>query len=101
MSTEQPQAKQAPATASYPSLNARRVFITGGGSGIGAAMVAAFARQGAQVAFVDIADEPSAALAAQITGEGLAAPWWRHCDVRVVAALQGAIRDAATVLGDF
>ena len=45
--------------ARYPSLLDRVVFITGGGSGIGAAMVEAFAAQKANVAFVDIAVEPS------------------------------------------
>ena len=33
------------ASARFPSLDGRRVFITGGGSGIGAAMVEAFAAQ--------------------------------------------------------
>ena len=40
--------------ARYPSLIDKVVFITGGGSGIGAAMVEAFAAQEANVAFVDI-----------------------------------------------
>ena len=35
----------------YLSLNARSVFITGGATGIGAALVEAFAAQGAKVAF--------------------------------------------------
>ena len=52
--------------ARYPSLIDRVVFITGGGSGIGAAMVEAFAAQKANVAFVDIAVEPSKALVARI-----------------------------------
>ena len=45
--------------ARYPSLIDKVVFITGGGSGIGAAMVEAFAEQKANVAFVDIAVEAS------------------------------------------
>jgi len=32
-----------PQLATYPSLRGQRVFITGGGSGIGAAMTRAFA----------------------------------------------------------
>jgi NAD(P)-dependent dehydrogenase (short-subunit alcohol dehydrogenase family) len=85
----------------YPSLNGRCVFITGGGSGIGATLVEAFAAQGTKVAFVDVAEAPSRALAERLAGAGQAAPWWRACDVRDVAALQAAIADAARALGDF
>jgi NAD(P)-dependent dehydrogenase (short-subunit alcohol dehydrogenase family) len=87
--------------ATFPSLRGRRVFVTGGGSGIGAAMVEAFAVQGAQVAFVDVAQDASAELAARVQARGLHAPWWRACDVRDVAALQQAIADANAALGDF
>jgi NAD(P)-dependent dehydrogenase (short-subunit alcohol dehydrogenase family) len=52
--------------ARYPSLIDKVVFITGGGSGIGAAMVEAFAEQKANVAFVDIAVEASKDLLAKI-----------------------------------
>lgn len=88
-------------SAVYPSLRGRRVFITGGGSGIGAALVSAFARQGARVAFVDLAVEPSAALSARLKTEECIAPWWRECDVADVAALQVTLRDAAAECGDF
>lgn len=84
--------------ASYPSLNGRPVFITGGGSGIGAAMVEAFVAQGARVAFVDIDEASSRELAQRLGTDGL---WWRRCDVRDIAALQAAIADAALALGDF
>ena len=89
------------AAATFPSLQGRCVFVTGGGSGIGAAMVEAFAAQGARVAFVDVAAEASAALASRIEAQGHAAPWWRPCDVRDIAALQAAIADASAALGDF
>lgn len=85
----------------YPHLAGRSVFITGGGSGIGAALVEAFARQGARVAFVDIAADASEALAARLADAGLPRPWHRRCDVTDVAALQQAIADAAAELGDF
>lgn len=85
----------------FPSLNKRSVFVTGGGSGIGAAIVTAFAQQGARVAFIDVAKEASEALAQQIADAGHARPWWRVCDVRDVAALQAAMADAAEALGDF
>ena len=87
--------------ATFPSLRGQRVFITGGGTGIGAAMVEAFAAQQAQVAFVDIAAEPSAALAQRLAQAGLPPVWWRTCDVRDVAALQAAINEAQSALGDF
>lgn len=85
----------------FPSLNKRSVFVTGGGSGIGAAIVTAFAQQGARVAFIDVAGEASEALAQQLADAGHARPWWRACDVRDVAALQSAVADAASALGDF
>ena len=90
----------ASASARYPSLNGRRVFVTGGGSGIGAAIVEAFSAQGSRVAFVDVAERASAELAASLEAAGRSPPWWRVCDVRDVVALQAAIADAAVALGD-
>jgi D-xylose 1-dehydrogenase len=85
----------------YPSLAGKCVFVTGGGSGIGAAIVEAFAGQGAHVAFVDVAEEASIALASRLEAEGFARPWFRRCDVAEVALLQAAIADAAIEMGDF
>jgi len=56
-------------TAVYPSLKGKRVVVTGGGSGIGAGLVEAFARQGAETIFLDILDKESNALAAQLTDQ--------------------------------
>lgn len=89
------------ALATYPSLRGQRVFITGGGTGIGAAIVTAFCQQGAQVAFVDVAEAESAALAQSLADAGHTKPWWRLCDVRDVASLQGTIAQAVAELGDF
>jgi NAD(P)-dependent dehydrogenase (short-subunit alcohol dehydrogenase family) len=85
----------------YPSLKDATVFITGGGSGIGAALVTAFAEQGAKVAFVDIQDESSLTLCATLADRGLPTPLYRHCDLRDIPALQTAIHQAANALGDF
>ena len=87
--------------AHFPSLKDKRVFITGGGTGIGAAMVTAFAEQGAQVAFVDMAEAESAQLANTIATNGHLKPWWRVCDVRDVSALKQTIDAAVNELGDF
>jgi NAD(P)-dependent dehydrogenase (short-subunit alcohol dehydrogenase family) len=88
-------------TARYPSLAGRSVFVTGGGSGIGASIVTMFAAQGARVAFVDIAEDASRAVVDAIAATGVPAPWWRACDVKDIAALRAAIRDAAAAQGDF
>ena len=57
--------------ASYPSLDGRVAFVTGGGSGIGASIVEHLAAQGARVAFVDIERAASDTLVATIQGRGI------------------------------
>jgi NAD(P)-dependent dehydrogenase (short-subunit alcohol dehydrogenase family) len=69
--------------ARYPSLLNRRVLITGGATGIGEAIVAAFARQGARVAFLDLLDEPAQALVKRLAAEGFPKPIYKHCDLGV------------------
>jgi D-xylose 1-dehydrogenase len=86
-------------TAIYPSLRDRVVFVTGGGSGIGAEEVTQFAAQGARVAFVDIADEPSHALVASLAAAGHQEPFFQHCDLTDIAALRAAIAEIARRLG--
>lgn len=49
--------------ATYPSLRGKRVLVTGGGSGIGAGIVEAFANQGSAVTFIDILNGESEELA--------------------------------------
>ncbi|MGR4863040.1 D-xylose 1-dehydrogenase [Caulobacter sp. LARHSG274] len=67
-------------SAIYPSLQGKRVVITGGGSGIGAGIVAGFARQGAEVIFLDVVDADSQALVAQLAGSAIA-PVYLRCDL--------------------
>jgi D-xylose 1-dehydrogenase len=85
--------------ATYPSLKERSVFITGGGSGIGAALVAHFAAQGSKVAFVDIAAEPSRKLVDEVAARGDPKPLFIECDLRDIEALRAAIKKAADAHG--
>ena len=83
----------------YPSLRDRVVFITGGASGIGAEHVTQFAAQGAKVAFVDIADDAAQALIDRIEAAGHPVPFYQHCDLKDIAALQATIAEVGRRLG--
>ena len=85
--------------AHYPSLAGKGVFVTGGGSGIGASIVGHFCAQRANVAFVDIDDNASAALCKRIEEAGQRAPRFLHCDLRDIVALQAIIRRVADEAG--
>jgi len=71
----------------YPSLEDRVVVVTGGASGIGEAIVEAFARQRAQVAFLDIQEEVAKRLVERMASAGLRAPTYFHCDVTDIVAM--------------
>ena len=74
-------------SAIYPSLAGKRVVITGGGSGIGAGLVEAFARQGAETIFVDILEEESNALVARLSGTPIKTVFYR-LDLTDLAAVE-------------
>lgn len=78
----------------YPSLEGRSVFISGGGSGIGAEMVRRFTAQGARTAFIDYDRDASEKLVSELAETG-PAPLFVGGDVRDVAAIQDAVRRAA------
>ncbi len=82
----------------YPSLQGKRVFISGGGSGIGEGLVDAFAAQGAQVAFCDIAETESRALVERLGGSAHA-PLFYPCDLRDIEALQAMMTQVEADLG--
>ena len=84
--------------AKYPSLKDMAVFITGGGSGIGASLVEAFADQGARVAFLDVKEEESNALVEKLSNAAYQ-PHFIHCDVTDVDALREAVDEARLSVG--
>ena len=86
-------------SANYPSLHDQCIFITGGATGIGAALVRAFAQQGANVAFVDIDVDSAKQLINELESEQGPKLWYQAIDVTNVQALQQAILDADAQLG--
>jgi NAD(P)-dependent dehydrogenase (short-subunit alcohol dehydrogenase family) len=82
-------------SAVYPSLKGKRVVVTGGGSGIGAGIVAAFVRQGAEVHFLDILDKESAALAKDLSG--VHAPVYHHCDLTDLKAISSFFKELGPI----
>jgi NAD(P)-dependent dehydrogenase (short-subunit alcohol dehydrogenase family) len=87
-------------SARYPSLDGRVTIVTGGATGIGAAIVRAFAANRAKVVFLDIQDAPAAALIRDIAAAGHAAPTYVHCDLLDIPAFQATIRDVGARFGN-
>jgi NAD(P)-dependent dehydrogenase (short-subunit alcohol dehydrogenase family) len=79
----------------YPDLANKVVLVTGGASGIGAAIVRRFAGQKSTVLFFDIQAGAGAALADELTRAGLAAHFVR-VDLTDTGALQLAIAEASS-----
>ncbi len=81
----------------YHDLSGASVFITGGGSGIGAALTEGFLRQGAKVGFVGRSDASNFVDRMEIeTGNR---PLFVQCDITDTPALQTAIDTCAAALG--
>ncbi len=83
--------------ASYPDLKDASVFITGGGSGIGAALTEGFLQQGAKVAFVQRSD--ASAFCDDLEKKLGKRPLYISCDITDVTALKAAMDEAAETNG--
>lgn len=80
-------------------LEGHRAAVTGGGSGIGRAIAAGYAREGAEVAVLDLDPGAAAAVADGIAGEGLRARAFA-LDVRDRGACAAVAREVAGEMGD-
>jgi NAD(P)-dependent dehydrogenase (short-subunit alcohol dehydrogenase family) len=84
--------------AHYPSLSGKVVLVTGGGSGIGEAIVENFWLQHCKVAFFDIDDAASEKLVARLLHIS-GAPLYRRCDVTDIDAVRAAVAEVEATLG--
>ena len=83
--------------ASFPDLKDASVFITGGGSGIGAFLTEGFLAQGAKVGFVQRSD--ASAFVAEMAEKHGNTPLFIPCDITDIAALQSAIAQTEAAHG--
>ena len=83
--------------ANFRDLEGASVFITGGGSGIGAALTEGFLKQGAKVAFVGRSD--ASEFVERMERETGNRPLFIQCDITDISALKAAIAHAAHAHG--
>ncbi len=76
-------------------LEGKKIIVTGGASGIGAAAVRAYAREGARVVALDVNDEDGRRVAA----DAGPAVTYRHCDVSQRAEVDQVVDRAVAELG--
>ena len=81
----------------YPDLKGASVYITGGGSGIGASLTEGCLRQGAKVAYVQRSD--SSAFADQMEEATGNRPLSMICDITDIARLRETITEASEANG--
>jgi 3-oxoacyl-[acyl-carrier protein] reductase len=80
-------------------LAGRRAIVTGGSRGIGAAIVEAFLREGAAVAFCHLGDEEGALRTVERARAAGASSFARECDVSDPAAVASFVSSAEAVQG--
>lgn len=84
--------------ASFHDLKGQSVFITGGGSGIGAFLTEGFLMQGAKVAFVQRSD--ASAFVDDMEAKHGNRPLFIPCDITDIDALKAAMTQTAAAHGD-
>ena len=77
----------------YYDLENKRVFVTGGGSGIGASIVEHFCEQGSEVYFIDIKVSEAEKLIEDIKNKKYSIPTFIECDLLNIKQLQKTIVD--------
>lgn len=97
----QPQNIEAGPSAVYPCLEDRHILITGGASGIGEALVIAFAQQGARVKFFDIQENAAQALVERLTPVSKHTPHFKKCDLRDISEVSKCVAQIASASGQF
>lgn len=85
-------------SATFHDLQGKSVFITGGGSGIGAFLTEGFLAQGAKVAFVQRSD--SSAFCDEMEAKHGSRPLFIKCDITDLDALKSAITQSAQAHGE-
>ncbi len=80
-------------------IRGKKIIVTGGARGIGAASATVFAREGANVVTIDINDKAGHAVAQAATQEGPGRVSYLHADVTKRAEIFKAIDDGAVMLG--
>ena len=75
----------------YSDLKDKKVFITGGGSGIGASIVEHFCEQGSNVFFIDINEKSSNKLVSDCKNKKFSIPTFINCDLLNIKFLQNTI----------
>ncbi len=76
----------------YSDLKYKRIFITGGGSGIGASIVEHFCEQKSEVYFVDINKKESTKLIKKLKKKKIKKPIFLECSVTDTYKLQNLIK---------